>query len=306
MLTDSNQFSGRRVSARTYYRLSVLDPVLIAAVATPTVGPVSSVEPVQGFVGNESFRLLTEDGETFYLKSGATAAIRAEAWACEQARQAGVLAPLVLAAELQPAELPNAYLIERAIPGQAVSESDDAVLAAVGAQLRQLHSITGTGYGFHNEGLRETWIEVIRQPIDNLDILAAPGILPAELVRRLRALNVFERLKSGAPALLHGDLHLRHLYASGGELTGIIDWGDAAFGDPLFDLGRFSRAGPTATDALLRGYAIERTPELDWTLACYRTVWSVMALQWEHAAGGDWFAPHIEAITTDLPYLELS
>lgn len=69
---------------------------------------------------------------------------------------------------------------------------------------------------------------------------------------------------------------------------------------------RFSRAGSAATDALLNGYGIERTPELEWTLAFYRVVWSVMALHWEHEALGDWFAPHLNAIKADLPLVRLS
>lgn len=284
----------------------MIDPRLVATVAARTIGPVAAVEAVQGFVGNQSFRVLTEDGDTFYLKSGQEAAIRAEAWACDQARQVGVLAPIVLVAELQPNDLPNPYLIERAIPGGPISETDRTVLDAAGNQLRHLHTITGTGYGFLHEELRETWVDVIRLPIDRLDALETAGVVPAELAERLRALDGFDRIKEVAPALLHGDLHLRHIYASGEELTGLIDWGDAAFGDPLFDLGRFSRAGSTATDALLNGYGIERTPELDWTLAFYRVVWSVMAMHWEHEADGDWFAPHLEAIRADLPLVGLS
>ncbi|MDX6280236.1 MAG: hypothetical protein QOH03_1307, partial [Kribbellaceae bacterium] len=43
---------------------------------------------------------------------------------------------------------------------------------------------------------------------------------------------------------------------------------------------------------------------LDWALALYRTIWGVMAILWEHAAGGDWYAAHLEAIAADLPELE--
>jgi aminoglycoside phosphotransferase (APT) family kinase protein len=282
------------------------DVRLIASVARPVVGSISSVERVQGFVGNESFRLLTDNGETFYLKSGATEAIRAEAWACEQARQVDVLAPEVLTADLHPTDLPTAYLIEREISGQPTSAGEEGVLAAVGAQLRRLHSITGDGYGFLHEGLRETWTEAIRQPFDRISELTAAGIMPTDVATRLSAFELFAQGEPIKPVLLHGDLHPRHVYAADGKLTGIIDWGDAAFGDPLFDLGRFSRAGSAPTVALLTGYGIEGTPELDRTLAFYRVAWSLMALHWEHDAGGDWFAAHVDAIRSDLPYLEAS
>jgi aminoglycoside phosphotransferase (APT) family kinase protein len=171
-------------------------------------------------------------------------------------------------------------------------------------QLRRLHEVGGEGYGFLGEGLREDWLSVLTRPLDSLEVLG--GIVDDELVRRLRGLRFADRVAAVAPRLLHGDLHPRHIYAEGNQFTGFIDWGDVAFGDPLFDLGRFSRAGRAATDALLRGYGIERTESLDWTLAFYRTIWGVMAMLWEHAAGGDWYAAHLEAIAADLPVLELS
>jgi aminoglycoside phosphotransferase (APT) family kinase protein len=269
-----------------------------------TIGRISSIKPVQGFAGNETYRLRTESGETYYWKSGAAEAIGAEVWACARAREAGVLAPIVTAS----ATAPDAYLISREIPGGP--SEDEAVLEQAGEQLRRLHAVDptdhpllrdGNRYGFLHEGLRDSWAEVLRRPIDEVDALAEH--VPSEVARQLRKLDGFEQLEPGAPALLHGDLHPRHIYAEGNQFTGFIDWGDAAFGDPLFDLGRFSRAGVAATDALLRGYGIERTPELDRTFALYRVVWSLMAMHWELAAGGDWFAAHAEAIEADLPLL---
>jgi aminoglycoside phosphotransferase (APT) family kinase protein len=38
------------------------------------------------------------------------------------------------------------------------------------------------------------------------------------------------------PAVLHGDLHPRHLLIEDGALSGIIDWGDVCRGDPSIDL----------------------------------------------------------------------
>lgn len=253
----------------------------------------ASVEPLQGFVGNESYRLRTESGETFYYKSGAPSAMAAEVWACERARQTGVLAPEVV-------ESGPGYLIERALAGAVASSTE--VFEQAGAQLRLLHEVPGDGYGFLHEGLTGSWLEVLQRPLDELEVLA--GIVDDDLVRRLRGLRFADRLVPVAPRLLHGDLHPRHIYAEGNQLTGFIDWGDVAFGDPLFDLGRFSRAGAEPMDALLRGYRIERTASLDWTLALYRTIWSLKAMHWEHAAGGDWYAAHLDAIAADLPLLE--
>jgi aminoglycoside phosphotransferase (APT) family kinase protein len=145
---------------------------------------------------------------------------------------------------------------------------------------------------------------VIRQPFDRIGELTAADVMPADVADRLSALEPFDQVQPLKPALLHADLHPRHIYAAEGNLTGIIDWGDAGFGDPLFDLGRFSRAGSAPTTALLSGYGLERTPELDHTLTFYRVTWSLLVLHWELEAGGDWFAAHIDAIRSDLPLLE--
>lgn len=39
-----------------------------------------------------------------------------------------------------------------------------------------------------------------------------------------------------AAALVHGDLHVRHVLVDGGRLSGVIDWGDMCRADPAVDL----------------------------------------------------------------------
>ena len=41
---------------------------------------------------------------------------------------------------------------------------------------------------------------------------------------------------SGAEALVHGDLHFRHVLVENGRLAGVIDWGDVCRADPAIDL----------------------------------------------------------------------
>ena len=43
------------------------------------------------------------------------------------------------------------------------------------------------------------------------------------------------------PTLIHGDLGAEHVFVEGGHITGVIDWGDAAIGDPALDRGRLMR-----------------------------------------------------------------
>lgn len=41
---------------------------------------------------------------------------------------------------------------------------------------------------------------------------------------------------SGAPVWIHGDLDARNLLATGGRLSGVLDWGSLAVGDPAADV----------------------------------------------------------------------
>ena len=75
-----------------------------------------------------------------------------------------------------------------------------------------------------------------------------------------------ERLPAVEPtSLVHGDLHFRHLLVVGGQLAGVIDWGDMCRADPAVDLllywcffspeGRAAFVdayGPVSGDRLLR------------------------------------------------------
>lgn len=260
----------------------MLDPI---ALASPHVGPITHTEPVNGFAGNQTYRLHTPTG-IYYLKASSTAP--QEARALELAHSVGVPAPQVVALSLNPPHLISRELPGRPLPGNPASDLPPhltAVLREAGECLRRVHTLGDPS---------ASWASRLRATLDDLDVL--PGPL-AERVRE--AVPDFVASVSGVtPVLLHGDLHPRHLYAVDGRLAGILDWGDAMYGDPLFDLARFSMAGPAATSAFLAGYGAADVPER--TLSFYRVLWSLMALQAEHRAGGDWFRPHLNAIAGEL------
>lgn len=236
---------------------------------------ITHVEPVNGFVGNRTFRLHTVD-EVYYLKESETAA--EEARACRLVSTLDVPAPTVVASG-------SRYLITRTLRGEPAREDQRRVLREAGECVRRVHSIVGDS---------SSWGTYLRSSLEDL------SVLPASL--RARVLDVMppfiDSVSKQTPVLLHGDLHLRHVYADRGQLTGILDWGDTTYGDPAFDLARFSMAGPRAMAAFLDGYGAVDVPES--TLSCYRVLWSVMALQAEHRAGGDWFQPHLDRIAAEV------
>ena len=85
--------------------------------------------------------------------------------------------------------------------------------------------------------------------LERLGIWRAPPLV-AELLDRA------ERLPPSAlPAVVHGDLHFRHVLVEGGRVTGVIDWGDVCRSDPAIDLHLlWSFLPPESRPAFLEAY----------------------------------------------------
>ncbi len=130
-------------------------------------------------------------------------------------------------------------------------DGDAPAFRGAGAHLRAVHDVVIDGFGSVTvgPGLRgedATWSQTVRAACAGLAPIVAAGLVPAELAARAGAAlddhrELFDSVESAR--LLHGDFHPRHVYAVDGHITGIIDWGDATAGDPVFDLGRLVRAG---------------------------------------------------------------
>jgi aminoglycoside phosphotransferase (APT) family kinase protein len=293
-------------------QVALTDAAVSAAAARCLRTPVNDVTRLAGYIGNQNFMVRTPAGD-HVLKSGDATSLAAEAWACETVRSAGVPAPEVVAIELDRATLAEPFLLMRRLTGTGVDEGHRALVEA-GRQLRVVHSLASDGFGFLHDavgaspphGPYATWAEFTSEPFECVDELAAHKVLSPALAGRLqvglddhRASVIYD----GPPALLHGDLHPRHVFAAADGLTGIIDWGDVCAGDPVFDLGRFSRAGPTSLAPLLDGYGIDMNPALSLRLTVYRLIWTTIVLRDELRAGGDWFAAHRDALVSDLDLL---
>jgi hypothetical protein len=74
-------------------------------------------------------------------------------------------------------------------------------------------------------------VDVIAQELDReCDWLVTNGVLPAELVNRNRRIAE-AALRPWRPVFIHGDLQVTHVFVEGDEVTGVIDWSEAAQGD---------------------------------------------------------------------------
>ncbi|MEU4421335.1 phosphotransferase [Actinoplanes sp. NPDC024001] len=167
---------------------------------------------------------------------------------------AGVPVPEVLAAG------PH-WVITSLLPGRALTEGDaPAARRQLGAAIAQVHTITGTTYGYTGDRPSGAdWPTAFAAMIDSLRADAARWQVPLPpldgVVDRHRAALAAVT----TPALLHFDLWDGNvLVAPDGSLSGLVDGERHLYGDPLLDLvspALFRRIEDEPAHPFLAGYA---------------------------------------------------
>ncbi len=203
------------------------------------------VRPVPCFAGNQVFRV-RRGTEFFFLKAGSAQDTAREHAVLGRLAEADVPVPEVVVADLTGDLFGRPSLLVRHIGG-APLEGPEPEFADACRHLRVVHSITLDGYGSVESedgalrGVDDSWQATLQGRADGLLQVADSGLIDRQLAERAHA-ELTRRIASVvgmSPACLtHGDFHPRHTYAFGGHVTGIIDWGDATAGDPLYDFGR--------------------------------------------------------------------
>lgn len=172
------------------------------------------------------------------------------------------------------ADYPWPFFGARLLPGSELADAGVAptgrvaLAADLGRFLRALHDpavAADHGAGLPVDPMRRA-LPAYRVPIARrwLDRLAARGTWPGDpLVEDLLGTSVDLPPSTAAPALAHGDLHLRHvLVDAAGRASGVIDWGDLCLADPCVDLSiAFSAFEGEARAALFAAYGREPGPE---------------------------------------------
>jgi aminoglycoside phosphotransferase (APT) family kinase protein len=180
-----------------------------------------------------------------------------------------------------------------AVPGRALGrlgEPSTASLvawAAAGAAIRKLHDAPlPPRLGRAGRGIDELAADLDGE----CEWLVTNGVLPADLVTRNR--QVAEAaLRPWTPVFTHGDLQITHVFVDGDEITGIIDWSEAAQGDALFDLATLTLGHEEHVEDVIAGYGT------DIDLDVIRAWWSLRSLlgvRWLVEHGFDPFAQGCE------------
>ena len=167
-----------------------------------------------------------------------------------------------------------------ALPGMALgrlgepSPASSAAWAAAGAAARTLHDAPLPPW----PGRR---LDEIASRLDGeCKWLVTNGVLPTEVVTRNR--RVAEAaLRRWKPVFMHGDLQITHVFVDDDQITGVIDWSEAAQGDALYDLAVLTLGHEEHFDDVVAGYGT------DVDLDVIRGWWS-----WRSLVAARWLVEH--------------
>ena len=142
------------------------------------------------------------------------------------------------------------------VPGTALgrlgepSPASSRAWAAAGAAVRALHDAPLPPW----PGRRPD--EMASRLDGECEWLLAGGVLPAGLVARNREVAQ-AALRPWTPVFMHGDLQISHVFVDDDQVTGVIDWSEAARGDALYDLAVLTLGHEEHLDDLVAGYGTE-------------------------------------------------
>lgn len=159
-----------------------------------------------------------------------------------------------------------------------------AAWAAAGAVVRRLHDAPVPPWP--GRGLDDVAAELDGE----CAWLLANAVLPAEVVRRNREIAQ-GALRPWKPVFIHGDLQITHVFVDGDEVTGVIDWSEAAPGDAMFDLATLTLGHEDRLDDLLAGYGAGADRDV---IRAWWSLRSLVASRWLIGHGFDPDAPGCE------------
>ncbi|TLG09038.1 aminoglycoside phosphotransferase family protein [Nocardia cyriacigeorgica] len=165
------------------------------------------------------------------------------------------------------------------------SSASAAAWAAAGAVVRRLHDAPLPPWP--GRGPQESAAQLDAE----CAWLRAGDVLPTEVIERNREFAEAV-LRPWTPVFTHGDLQVAHVFVDGDEVTGVIDWSEAAQGDAMYDLATLTLGHPEHLDDVVAGYGapVDREVIRGW--------WSLRSLRgvrWLLEHGFDPYAPGCEA-----------
>jgi aminoglycoside phosphotransferase (APT) family kinase protein len=302
-----------------------------------TLGTAVSIGAVTKLTGGaiqENWLVSTEGAGDLVIRTDAPSGVatshsREQEFALLRAAwEAGVTVPEPLGFCSDLAIIGKPFAVMRRVAGTALGhrlvrdpllvETGDALVERLGRELARIHTIRPprADLGFLAPVAADPITDRIALYRRYLDDLGSPQPIIEWALRRLELI----RPESGGLSLIHCDYRTGNYMVEGGELTAILDWEFAAWGDPYEDIGWFcarcwrfgserEAGGIGSREAFYRGYAEESGEPVDVSRVPYWEVmgtirWAIIALQQglRHISGEE---PSLELALTGRRIAEL-
>lgn len=137
-------------------------------------------------------------------------------------------------------------------------EAQCEVLIALARFLGALHTLPDRTIVQPDGLIRRTWSgEQFAALYRGMRRAKIARVAPPEMMARFDAFHeAFEALQPGVPRLAHNDLSDDHILVNADRLAGVIDFSDAAHGDPAIDFSYVWRLGEDAIDLVFANYPL--------------------------------------------------
>lgn len=142
----------------------------------------------------------------------------------------------------------------------------------------------GEGYGFiqlDGSGKYDSWHEALdadQKDEEDAEALANSSFFEQDIYNRLRAKikHYYQFIPNDIRQLIHRDYGFNNTLSDGQKVTGVIDWHDAQYGDPMYDVAWLDFWAPWQHwEPAIRQYYQEQdrmANYFDERLACYKLI----------------------------------
>jgi aminoglycoside phosphotransferase (APT) family kinase protein len=276
---------------------------------TVSSAPVLSKQRIIAGEVNEVYEVTFADGLAVIVRIARDEAknvahFQQEQWAIRECGARGVPVPEILGIwRLSTEGQSHDICVQRKIKGVLLRDANlpqsalRQIVAQAGALLSRIHAIPVKGLGYINgsgEGeflTPESEISAFVAMEAEFHALAKRLDLSDRAMRRAFRLVVDDgrAAQSMAPCLTHNDFSTKHILVANAAISGIIDFGEAAGGEPLSDLVRWDYydAARFPFEWLREGYADKHVFGADFTrrLCIKRIAFGLWAMRWYDRSG---------------------
>lgn len=255
-------------------RLNISEDVLLGAVQEVTRAEITSRKRIIGGEANEVWDMAFSDNRKLIIRISRDAEkhFEQEQWAIAHCVALDVPVPkILLIKHLSTPDRPLDICIQEKLDGDVLTQGAndlkkipqsrlEAITKQLGEFLSKIHSIPVEGFGYLDGngqgGAPTTWASLGDQEEQYLDLARKTGFDQGAMKAILTVLKEKE-YPIVQLSCVHNDFRARHVMVHEDRITGIIDWGEVAGGDPMSDFAKWDYKD------------VERIP-LEWLKAGYQ------------------------------------